>query len=47
MRLTFPEAGSAQFTFSSDLNVKVKKISVLLTDGKVCSFFLITTVIYS
>ncbi|GFY92312.1 hypothetical protein Acr_08g0007080 [Actinidia rufa] len=34
MRLTFPEAGSAQFTFSSNFNVKVKKISVLLTDGR-------------
>ncbi|PSS01845.1 Vacuolar protein sorting-associated protein like [Actinidia chinensis var. chinensis] len=34
MRFTLPEAGSAQYTFSSDLNVKVKKISVLLTDGR-------------
>lgn len=46
MRFRFPETGSGQFTFSGgDLNIKLKKISVLLTDGRVCFFFvvLITT----
>ncbi|GFY92309.1 vacuolar protein sorting-associated protein, putative [Actinidia rufa] len=39
IHLSTSEQGSAQFTFSSDLNVKVKKISVLLTDGKESCFF--------
>ncbi|XP_052202477.1 uncharacterized protein LOC127808127 isoform X2 [Diospyros lotus] len=35
MRFRFPETGSGQFTFSGGgLNIKLKKISVLLTDGR-------------
>ncbi|THG06620.1 hypothetical protein TEA_005243 [Camellia sinensis var. sinensis] len=37
MRFKFPEGGSDKDTLSSvDLNIKLKKISLLLTDGRVC-----------